>query len=247
MEVKVLSHTINPELTCAVAMRSTRTKEPAHKLLKENWKVRCTDAMNLYDRRRINKLDTKPHIKYHGCKYVNGNKCSRYNLCAERLLKRAKEMKHWGVLEHATFTVSVSGVSRSLTHQLVRHRIASYLQQSLRAVKPDEMIIPDSIEKLKQTDRMLYIQATGVASDMFSLYNSFIKLGIPKEDARFFLPIGTSTNIVITMNARSWLHFFKLRLDKHAQWEIREMAKLILIELKEIAPLIFEGAGELEV
>lgn len=220
MEVKVLTYTQNPELICAIAMRSTRTKKPAHKL-------------------QMLVCPTKYGAE--GC----AKDCTYKSRCVERMLIQAKEMKHWGVFEHATFTVSVSGVSRSLTHQLVRHRIASYLQQSQRAVEigMDDIwfVVPPSIEGEEVGDHYAELMA-----DIAKLYEEMVKIGVPKEDARFVLPNATKTHIAITMNARSWLHFLYLRLDKHAQWEIREMAKKILYEFMKISPLIFEGAGEYE-
>lgn len=238
MEIKILTYTREPEKTCAVSMRSTRTGEPAHKLWKSNWATECPES-------KMRKLTG-------GCPKKT---CSFYLTCAVRLLRSAKKMKHWGVFEHATFTVSVSGVSRSLTHQLVRHRIASYLQQSQRAVaigtsernfsgigSKDWYVIPDSIRKSE-----FFEKYNAMMERISVFYQEMLKGGIKAEDARFVLPNATKTHIVITMNARTWMHFFRLRLSVHAQWEIREMANLICGKLTEISPLIFEGAGELEI
>lgn len=249
MEVVLISHSTDPEITCAVSMRSCRTEEPAHVLLKKlKWEARCRDYKDLYDRavQKIDALDTgKRHIKYNACKYFDGEKCPFYECCAERLLNKAKKMKHWGVLEFAEYIISVSGVSRSLTHQLVRHRLFSYLQQSLRVVDPTEagVVLPHTIKE------------SGVANSIFfelidrskKAYKELQKMKIPNQDARFALLIGIQTHIVIKGNARNWLHFFSLRLAKPAQWEIREMAKAIRVVLMEKSPLIFEGAGEYQV
>lgn len=78
------------------------------------------------------------------------------------------------------------------------------------------------------------------------MYRELVGRGVPKEDARFILPQATPQHIVITGNARNWLHFFCMRMSKSAQWEIREMAKLIHKKLMEISPLIFEDAGKYE-
>jgi len=248
MEVVVLSHTMNPEITCAVSMRSTRTREPAHKLLKEfEWISKCKDSTLLYDEsyQKIDELDNGVrHIKYYDCKYKNGNKCGWYGSCAERLLKKAKKMKHWGVLEHVSFTVSVSGLSRSCTHQLVRHRHFSFLQSSSRQIdfsKFDvgDFIVPKTCEGVPNFRSHLV--------DCKELYGFLLSKGVPKEDARFILPQATPQHIVITGNSRSWWHFFFLRFSKQAQWEIKEMARKILDEFMKISPLIFEGAGEVEV
>ena len=228
MEVEILSYTKEPEKTCAVSMRSTRTYEPAHELWKGEWVTKCL----IYDNRELSDSCTK-------------DACSVYGTCAVRLLRNAKKMKHWGVFEHASFTVSVSGVSRSCTHQLVRHRLFSYLQSSSRAIdfgrsSSDEFIIPKSF---KASDRHRIEKMIDLT---IKTYRDLERSGVKKEDARFVLPQATPQHIVITGNARNWLHFFYLRMSKRAQWEIREMANLIHRKLMEISPVIFEGAGELE-
>lgn len=162
----------------------------------------------------------------------------------EYYIRLAKEMGHVSVLEHATFTFSIKGISRSCTHQLVRHRIASYSQQSLRATKPSGWIMPDTIELLHRENRNLYLRVVDFIAESNSLYDDLAKEGVPKEDARFIMPIGVQTNIVVTMNATELLHFFYLRLSKYAQWEIREMAKRMLDAVRPIAPTIFEDAGK---
>ncbi len=157
----------------------------------------------------------------------------------KKILKETIEKGHHSVIEHATFTFSISEVSRTLTHQLVRHRIASYSQQSQRYVKLDKssFITPPSIkndlESLKKYKRFM--------EETWTLYDDLIKRKIPVEDARFVLPNATATNITITMNARELIHFFKLRCSTDAQWEIREMAGMMLHEVKKVAPIIFNN------
>jgi thymidylate synthase (FAD) len=159
----------------------------------------------------------------------------------KNILRETIKRGHHSVIEHASFTFSVRGVSRALTHQLVRHRIASYSQQSQRHVRLDEptYVAPVSIQEkpgLKEKyDR--FMEGT------WNLYREFVDEGIPEEDARFVLPNATTSNIVITMNARELVHFFNLRCCVLAQWEIREMANLMLALAKEAAPIIFENAG----
>lgn len=157
-------------------------------------------------------------------------------------LKRAIDSGHHSVLEHAVFTFSIEGVSRSLTHQLVRHRIASFSQQSQRYVKMDnpgwDMIIPKSVKGIGSTDSInSYIFA------LESLAKELREKGVPEEDIRYFYPNGLKTNIVVTMNARELLHFFSLRCCTRAQWEIREMANSMLAICKEVCPEIFENGG----
>ena len=160
---------------------------------------------------------------------------------AANLVRKLVSMGHLSTLEHVTFTFAIEGVSRVLTHQLVRHRIASYSQQSQRYVKEHdfETIVPASIAskpeaKAKFDKLMTEIQA---------MYDEFIALDIPAEDARYILPNATETKIVCTFNARSLLNFFSLRCCTRAQWEIRALANEMLRQVKEVAPVIFENAG----
>lgn len=165
----------------------------------------------------------------------------------ERLIRTAKEIKHYSVLEHANFTFSVGGVSRALTHQLVRHRLASYSQQSQRYVKLDEptYVTPEPIKGMMWDSGVKVYSVEEEFNRMMDqawvFYNWLIEAGAKPEDARFVLPNACTTNIVITMNARELLHFFHLRTSKHAQWEIRELANRMLKRCREIAPIIFEG------
>lgn len=160
---------------------------------------------------------------------------------AANLVRKLVSMGHLSTLEHVTFTFAIEGVSRVLTHQLVRHRIASYSQQSQRYVKEHdfETIVPASIAskpeaKAKFDKLMTEIQA---------MYDEFIALDIPAEDARYILPNATETKIVCTFNARSLLNFFSLRCCTRAQWEIRALANEMLRQCQSVAPVIFENAG----
>jgi thymidylate synthase (FAD) len=158
----------------------------------------------------------------------------------EKVLGKIVGMGHLSVVEHASFTFSVEGVSRSLTHQLVRHRIASFSQQSQRYVKLNKptYVTPHTIAadpELKAEYDALMLQIWNVYGDM--------QKKIPAEDARYVLPNGCTTNITITMNARELLHFFTLRCCNRAQWEIREMAEQMLALCQEVSPTIFKNAG----
>ena len=159
----------------------------------------------------------------------------------ETFIKKLTDLGHQSPLEHCTFTFGIEGVSRALSHQLVRHRIASYSQKSQRYVKEGqfEYITPSSIIK-NQTDKMVYDDLMKHCQDA---YEYFIRNGIPAEDARFVLPNACETKIIMTMNIRSLLHFFDERCCNRAQWEIRQMADTMLDICKEIAPNIFAKAG----
>lgn len=157
------------------------------------------------------------------------------------VLNQVVKLGHTSVIEHASFTFAISDVSRSLTHQLVRHRMASYAQQSQRYVNLTEprYVIPPSIHR-KKTLKHAYEKTMNL---IWSEYNKLLDMGIPAEDARYVLPNATCTNILVTMNARSLLNFFELRCCLHAQWEIRLLAHHMLQEVKKVAPHIFNQAG----
>jgi thymidylate synthase (FAD) len=161
---------------------------------------------------------------------------------AKRIIKRVTGYGHASVIEHASFTFSIEGVSRAMTHQLVRHRIASFTQQSQRYVTYDTLekyVTPQSISENAEAkdifDRTL--------ERISETYQKLLNMGIPKEDARFILPNAAKTNIIVTMNARELLHFFNLRCCARAQWEIRETAIEMLRQAKKATPALFERAG----
>jgi len=158
----------------------------------------------------------------------------------EKTLNAIVGMGHYSVIEHATFTFSVEGVSRALTHQLVRHRIASFSQQSQRYVSMDEptYVIPETV----RSDPELMAIYTSTMDQIWKAYTELEKK-IPPEDARYVLPNGCTTNITITMNARELLHFFSLRCCNRAQWEIRDLAENMLALCKDVSPTIFKNAG----
>jgi thymidylate synthase (FAD) len=145
-------------------------------------------------------------------------------------------------LEHIVFSFDISGISRACSHQLVRHRMASYSQRSQRYVNESEFeyVIPDSLNE--SADAL--VSYWSCMSDITSIYNHLIDLGIPKEDARFVLPNACETSLVMTINARSLRNFFKLRMDKHAQWEIRELAMEMYNQIKNEYGILFEDVME---
>ncbi|GHT40442.1 flavin-dependent thymidylate synthase [Endomicrobiia bacterium] len=149
---------------------------------------------------------------------------------------------HDSVLEHASFTFGVEGVSRSLLAQLTRHRIASFSVQSQRYVKfknSVEFIVPETIKR----DRSLLEKYNNFLKNTEKLYKEFLDADIPVEDARYILPNASATKIVITMNARELRHFFSLRSCNRAQWEIRDMACRMLSLVRKEASLLFSDAG----
>lgn len=200
MEVVLLSHTSEPELTVASSARLCYSK-----LSPEELKDSLTEE-------EIN-----------------------------RLIRMIRDLGHLSVYEHASFTFGIKGISRVTSHQLVRHRIASYSQQSQRYVNltgRENYVFPPAINEKGLTKEVeeFFLKAS-------QLYEKLLNEGVPNEDARYVLPQAITTNIIVTMNARELHHFFELRLCRRAQWEIREMAARMLFLAVGVAPVLFEKAG----
>jgi thymidylate synthase (FAD) len=160
----------------------------------------------------------------------------------EVFLEKITSLGHLSVLEHVSFSFGVEGISRACSHQLVRHRLASYSQQSQRyvshhkrfsAVTPDTIV--DSPELNQRYQQML--------DEIHGFYADMLAAGIPAEDARFILPNAATTKLVLTMNGRELRHFFELRCCRRAQWEIQRLAKGMLTLVKPLAPILFAKAG----
>lgn len=159
-----------------------------------------------------------------------------------KMINKIMSVGHTSILEHITLTFGVEGISRALSHQLVRHRLASYSQQSQRYVKETQFdyVIPKTVKALGDSEIK---QFEAKMELMQGWYSDLIAKGIPAEDARFYLPNAAETKIIFTMNARELIHFFSKRLCKRAQWEIRDMAEEAYKLAKNQLPLIFEGTG----
>lgn len=173
---------------------------------------------------------------------------------ARALVARLIRMGHHSPLEHASFTFYLEGVSRALTHQLVRHRIASYSQRSQRYVAHDsfDYVIPPQLEGCTveadghTVDAVAYFEETMalIAARYRALNDALGRTGErSNEDARYVLPNACETKLFVTMNARELLHFFAERLCRRAQWEIRRVAEMMLEAVRPIAPAAFQGAG----
>lgn len=155
---------------------------------------------------------------------------------------------HASPIEHVSFTFALSGVSRALTHQLVRHRIASYSQQSQRYVDASNMdyILPPAIKKNPKilARYEAFMEEVGKAyHDIKTMLEEDGRGTLAKEDARMVLPQAAASNIVVTMNCRSLLNFFEHRCCTRAQWEIRDCANQMLAECRDVLPEIFNAAG----
>ena len=163
---------------------------------------------------------------------------------ADKMIGMLRLKKHLSVLEHGNITVRFIG-SRAMTHQLVRHRIAAYSQESQRYC---------NYTKGKFNNEIVFIKPIGFdgwtapAQSLFeeslidaeNYYKLLTDNGVKAEDARGVLPNQAKSEIVVTMNFRSWMHFFEMRCDKHAQSEIRFLAKDLLVKFNGLLPVIFE-------
>ncbi|MDR4505880.1 MAG: FAD-dependent thymidylate synthase [Candidatus Scalindua sp.] len=169
----------------------------------------------------------------------------------EKFVERLLRLGHLSPLEHAVFTFGVEGISRACSHQLVRHRIASYSQQSQRYVgerrkKEHEIfdfVIPPSIEESGKKEWFI-----GKMQEIQNWYDELVDgLGDSgeksNEDARFILPNAAETKIIVTMNARELIHFFSVRCCERAQWEIRGLATEMLRLSREVLPGVFSPSG----
>lgn len=159
----------------------------------------------------------------------------------KRLVEKIVGLGHASTLEHASFTFAIEGVSRVLTHQLVRHRIASYSQQSQRYVEERDFayITPPSVAEIPAARKTF----EELMRQIRRAYGELVSLGVHKEDVRYCLANAAETKIVVTMNARALQNFFALRCCERAQWEIRALANEMLEQAKKVAPILFRRAG----
>lgn len=149
---------------------------------------------------------------------------------------------HESIVEHASATFEIGGISRAASHQLVRHRIASYSQESQRYVdmSDPEWVVPPAVAEQAEA-RAVWEE---FADQVRSAYRALREHGVRKEDARFVLPNATATRVVLTMNFRELLHVFRLRISPEAQWEVRQVAVRMLEAVFPHAPAVF---GDLRV
>lgn len=164
-------------------------------------------------------------------------------------VEKLASVGHLSPIEHVSFTFGVEGISRACSHQLVRHRLASYSQQSQRYVREEQFdyIIPPTIRQ----DPAIAREFEAFMAEAQERYTAILKRleergfkgEAGQQDARYLLPNAAETKIVVTMNARELLHFFRVRCCNRAQWEIREMAERMLLLAREAAPTIFGRSG----
>nr|HID13146.1 FAD-dependent thymidylate synthase [Anaerolineae bacterium] len=159
-----------------------------------------------------------------------------------RFLRARIREGHGSIIEHASATFEIGGISRACSHQLVRHRLASYSQESQRYVSMSdpEWVLPPAIAENPRA-RAIWER---FAAEVKAAYRALRELGVRKEDSRFVLPNAAATRIVVTMNFRELLHVFRLRISPAAQWEIRDVCVRMLELVYPLAPNVFGDLRE---
>lgn len=161
----------------------------------------------------------------------------------KKFVKQLLDMGHTSPFEHTAFTFGIEDVSRALTHQLVRHRIASYSQKSQRYVSEAQFGYYTPLKIEHNSDPEVQAVYAQTMKDIQASYDKLVALGVLKEDARYVLPNACYTSIIVTANARSLFNFFQHRCCSRAQTEIRTAAKEMLELVRDVAPVIFMNAG----
>jgi thymidylate synthase (FAD) len=175
----------------------------------------------------------------------------------ETLLDHLMRSGHWGPFEHPTATFAVEGISRACMAQLTRHRHASFDVMSLRYVdlssgmdlkqrftypntfQQEEVVSREGVDNVKMSVEERRDLVDRIYEECASAYCRLIEAGVPKEDARMLLPIGTKVNLTFSMNSRSLMHLLDMRMKADSQWEIRELSRLLLAEAKQWMPQTF--------
>jgi len=188
----------------------------------QNPELLCAKAMRrCYSSLSMEKLEEE--LKEKGPDYI------------KYLMNRVKEDKSFDIWEHCSFTFEIEGISRSCSHQLVRHRLISFDQESQRfAPSPKDYIIPPSIKGGYEELFRHHMDQS------WTLYLDMVEKGkIPKQDARYVLPNAAETKLIMTLNGRSIMHLLYMRTSKSTQWEIKNLANEIYNLVKPLAPNIF--------
>ena len=168
------------------------------------------------------------------------------SICVDKLdnpsdkgFEKAIKSGHYSILEHLPLTFLIEDISRACSHQLVRHRIASYSQMSQRYAKVETneewYIEPETVK----SSLNILNKYRNLMDDIANLYNEMCSKGIPNEDARMILPNACSTSIMVSMNARSLVEQCSKRLCNRAQWEIRKLYTQMVELIKDIYPSVY--------
>jgi thymidylate synthase (FAD) len=152
-----------------------------------------------------------------------------------QMLPKLIAMGHESPFEHAYASFRLTGVSRAMTHQLVRHRLLAVSQKSQRYVEESNFawVVPPSVSGVQVEDFNRDMEA------IRGMYSKWVAAGLKKEDARFVLPNACTTEMIVSANFREWRHVFKVRCHRRAQWEIRSVCLVMLKELHRQAPNVF--------
>jgi thymidylate synthase (FAD) len=221
----------DPDTYIASVMRRTRDIRPFEGIIDSLW------SKGSYC------LECATHLEKQGHDPTKGDATSHkaIPLWVVNLVRGAKKWGHFDVLEHVQYSISIEEVSRVLTHQLVRHRLASYSQISARLIATKGYVVPllDYIEEQTKRERIRQ-QMTDVLSEQWNLYERLKEKGVRAEDARYIVGDGQMTSLIMTVNARSLGHILRMRLHPEAQWEIRQLAGEILRLVKPTAPILWE-------
>lgn len=165
---------------------------------------------------------------------INEAASTCYDSAGSNLILKCYKSGHTSVLEHASFTFKISGISRACSHQLVRQRIASFSQRSQRYCTENnfEFVTPDSIAQ----NPIVLQRYNSLMEKVREFYKFAVDSGVSAEDARFILPNACNTEITMTLNIRSLMNFCNERLCTRAQWEIRKLAQLMRDEVIKVMP-----------
>lgn len=232
--------TEDPEWLAASAMRSCKTEKEFHTIMDENNMVPCPVCKGTGKLGgKIEELLDYPEcdIQYEECWFCEGQQI--IPIVSKRIYDSLM-MGHYTVAGMTEFMFLISNISRAMTHQLVRHRMAWYLQLSQRAVNPvaknDWYIVPETISN-KPDCLQRYMELVDLSK---ATYKYFRKRKVPLEDARYALIEGCKTRIVMKIDGSNLLHFLKLRTHPSAQWEIRAVAERVHHLVGEICPTLFD-------
>ncbi len=209
------------------------------RVFEENLRGSCGLLQGKEAKMKVRLLEATPDAVGHiaRCARVSHRSVSKGPGADAKLVRNLISRGHLSVLEFATATFLVSGISRACANQLTRHRLASFVQESQRYVDVREraLVVPDSIAKSNARQSMEAIYDVAV-----KLYCRMVSEGVPREDARYILPIGAETALTMAVNFREARHIIQLRGSRHAQWEIRGLAREMLDLLLPVAPAVFE-------
>jgi thymidylate synthase (FAD) len=217
----------------------------------------AVNIIGIYDEKKIlSNIEHAGRTAYQSFKNVKEGS-------AEKFVKKIIRLGHESVLEHQSVTMYIRS-NRAILNELVRHRIASYTQSSTRYIKYKdniEFIVPhgykgymDSATTVRPTGLISYAYVediffnnwTAMCEDAEDTYHEALANGVKPEIARDLLPLSLASEITVTMNLRAWRHFLKLRLDKHAHPQMRELAGMIRDTLYNIVPIVFEEYMDLD-